>query len=316
MNAILRFLKDWTLPVAIVIGCSLYLCYWLLPALEPVGQVVGDIVDTTFPLFIFLTLLITFCKVDFHQLRPHSWHLWISASQLLLVAAVVAAIMLTGLDMHHRMVAEAVLTCVIAPCASAAPVVTGKLGGNLNTMTTYVLMSNVTASVLIPAVFPILEPAAGVTFGRAFLVILQQVAMVLLLPLVMGYIVQHHMEPLRQWVTIHRDLAFYTWAISLAMTAGITMRNILCSGVPPVLLLTIALLTLAVCWLQFGIGHMVGRHCGEKVNTRQAMFQKNTGMAIWVAYMFLSPVASVGAGCYVLWQNIINSLELRSRNEE
>jgi len=27
--------------------------------------------------------------------------------------------------------------------------------------------------------------------------------------------------------------------------------------------------------------------------------------------MFLSPVASVGAGCYVLWQNIINSMELR-----
>jgi len=26
--------------------------------------------------------------------------------------------------------------------------------------------------------------------------------------------------------------------------------------------------------------------------------------------MYLNPVASVGAGCYVLWQNIINSLEL------
>ena len=26
--------------------------------------------------------------------------------------------------------------------------------------------------------------------------------------------------------------------------------------------------------------------------------------------MYLSPVASIGAGCYVLWQNIINSIEL------
>jgi BASS family bile acid:Na+ symporter len=26
--------------------------------------------------------------------------------------------------------------------------------------------------------------------------------------------------------------------------------------------------------------------------------------------MYLNPVASVGAGCYVLWQNIINSLEI------
>jgi BASS family bile acid:Na+ symporter len=26
--------------------------------------------------------------------------------------------------------------------------------------------------------------------------------------------------------------------------------------------------------------------------------------------MYLNPVASVGAGCYVLWQNIINSIEI------
>ena len=32
--------------------------------------------------------------------------------------------------------AEALLTCIISPCASAAPVVTQKLGGNLEEMTT------------------------------------------------------------------------------------------------------------------------------------------------------------------------------------
>jgi BASS family bile acid:Na+ symporter len=26
--------------------------------------------------------------------------------------------------------------------------------------------------------------------------------------------------------------------------------------------------------------------------------------------MYLAPVASIGAGCYVLWQNLINSAEL------
>ena len=311
MKRLLRFLKNWTLPVAIAVGCTLYVCYWLLPHSESLSYVVDSVANTIFPLFIFLTLLITFCKVDFHELRPHRWHLWISIIQLLLVSLCVAVVLLVGGDPHQRMTAEAVLTCVIAPCASAAPVVTGKLGGNLNTMTTFVLLSNVTSSLLIPAVFPILEPSAGVSFGQAFIVILQRVAVVLLLPLVLGYIVQHRVEALRRWVAARRDLAFYTWAISLTMTAGITMRNLLRSGVPASLLLAIALLSLAICWLQFGIGRLVGRHCGETVNTGQAMFQKNTGMAIWVAYMFLSPVASVGAGCYVLWQNIINSMELR-----
>ena len=46
------------------------------------------------------------------------------------------------------------------------------------------------------------------------------------------------------------------------------------------------------------------------------MFQKNTGMAIWVAYMYLNPVASIGAGCYVLWQNIINSYEIWEQREQ
>ena len=46
------------------------------------------------------------------------------------------------------------------------------------------------------------------------------------------------------------------------------------------------------------------------MNSGQALFQKNTALSIWVAYMYLHPVASVGAGCYVLWQNIINSIEL------
>ena len=49
---------------------------------------------------------------------------------------------------------------------------------------------------------------------------------------------------------------------------------------------------------------------GEEVNAGQGLFQKNTGLAIWVAYIYLSPVASIGAGFYVLWQNIINSIEI------
>ena len=40
------------------------------------------------------------------------------------------------------------------------------------------------------------------------------------------------------------------------------------------------------------------------------MFQKNTALAIWVSWLYLSPLSSVGAGCYVLWQNMINSYEL------
>ena len=306
----LKFLKDWTLGVAIVVGCTSYLLFRVTPQLEAVGQLTGQVVDVIFPLFIFFTLLITFCKVDYHQLRPHRWHLWMIVCQLLLVAMVVLLVLLNKNSLPQKLLWEAVLTCVIAPCASAAPVVSAKLGGNLNTITAYVLMSNVLTAFLIPAVFPVLEPSAGITFLSSFFVILKRVASILVLPLLLGYVVQHRMKRLQRWVAERKNLAFYTWAISLAMTAGITMRNLLNSGASGTLLAGIAFLSLLMCWVQFGIGRAVGARCGEKANTPQAMFQKNTGMAIWVAYMYLNPVASVGAGCYVLWQNLINSIEL------
>ena len=62
--------------------------------------------------------------------------------------------------------------------------------------------------------------------------------------------------------------------------------------------------------IEIAIGRSVGGRLGDEINGGQASFQKNTALSIWVAYTYLTPMASVGAGCYVLWQNIINSLEL------
>ena len=106
------------------------------------------------------------------------------------------------------------------------------------------------------------------------------------------------------------NLSFYFWAISLSITTGITVKNIVHSEATVLLLLLIAIATFLLCFVQFAIGRGIGRWLGEEINAGQALFQKNTALSIWVAYMYLNPVASVGAGCYVLWQNIINSLEI------
>jgi BASS family bile acid:Na+ symporter len=186
----------------------------------------------------------------------------------------------------------------------------GKLGGNISTMTTYVLISSLLSALLIPVVFPMLEQTAHVDFLSAFLIILQKVSMVLLLPLVLGWLIQHYAKALQRRIAAQPNLSFYCWAVSLSITTGITVKNIVHSAAPLSLLLAIAGGTLVLCFLQFAIGRLTGRRLGEEVNAGQALFQKNTALSIWVAYMYLSPVASIGAGCYVLWQNIINSIEL------
>ncbi|MBO4802875.1 MAG: transporter [Bacteroidaceae bacterium] len=301
------FLKNWTLPVAIAVGTVCYLLFAFTPSLDAAGDALLPVFETLLPLTIFMTLFVTFSKVDFHRMRLHRWQAVVLLLQLLLVVIFMGLILqLTS----QKLLLEAVLICIIAPCASASPVVTAKLGGDLTQMTTFVLLSSLVASVLIPAVFPVLEPHEGLTFLSAFLVILRRLATVLLLPLLLGAIVRHWVKPLYDWFLRTPDLGFYLWSVSLSITAGITVRNILHSRASLALLLAIAFFTLLTAIVQFRLGRAVGRAYGEHICTGQAMFQKNTGLAIWIAYVYLTPIASIGAGCYVLWQNIINSLEL------
>lgn len=307
MNGIIRFLKDWTLPVSIAVGTVSYLTFNYVPALDEAGDWLGSVFDVLFPVSVFMTLFVTFCKVDFHELRPHCWHAGILVAQLLLITVTVA---LAWSSVNSKLFYEALLTCIIGPSASAAPVVVGKLGGNISTMTTYTLISSLASALLIPLVFPMLEPAAGITFMEAFLIILEKVSYVLLLPLVLGWMMQHYLKRLCAWIVSMPDLSFYCWAFSLSITTGITVKNIVHSTAPIMLLGLIAVATFVLCWIQFGIGRGIGRLLGEEVNSGQALFQKNTALSIWVAYMYLNPVSSIGAGCYVLWQNIINSFEL------
>jgi BASS family bile acid:Na+ symporter len=310
MNNLIRFLKDWTLPVSITVGTVCYLTFYYVPQLDELGTQLAPVFDVIFPLFVFLTLFVTFCKVDFHQMRPHRWHVGVLVAQLLLVAVNIVVIFMVEADVEQKLLWEALLTCIIGPAASASPVVTGKLGGNISTMSTYVLISSLASALLIPLVFPMLEQTVHVSFFSAFLIILQKVSIVLLLPLVLGWLMQHYVKGVCARIAAMPNLSFYCWAISLSITTGITVKNIVHSEATLTLLLMIAVATFLLCWVQFGIGRLIGRHLGEEINAGQALFQKNTALSIWVAYMYLHPVASVGAGCYVLWQNIINSLEL------
>ena len=332
-NTFVRFLKEWTLPVAITVGAGSYLLFAEVPVLEPAADVLGPFFDTIFPLSVFATLFLTFCKVDFHQMRPHRWHLGVLVVQLLLIILNVAIILRfsplsegTGetsffhpftFSFFHpftfsffHLLFEAILTCIIAPSATAAPVIVGKLGGNISTMSAFTVISSFTQALIIPVVFPLLEPSADISFTAAFLVILRKLALVLLLPLVLGWVVQRAWQSLHRWIISKPNLSFYCWSFSLAITAGITLKNIMHSHAPWTLLLTIALATLFVCFIQYALGRGIGHWLGEPLNSGQALFQKNTALSIWVSYIYLNPIASVGAGCYVLWQNIINSLEL------
>ena len=61
---LVRFLKDWTLPVAIATGTICYLTFYYTPQLDELGDMLSPVFDVLFPISVFLTLFVTFCKVE------------------------------------------------------------------------------------------------------------------------------------------------------------------------------------------------------------------------------------------------------------
>lgn len=310
--SIVRFLKDWTLPVAMGLGAIIYLVFAYVPALDAASVALTPVCEAILPMFMFLVLYVTFCKVDFRRLIPVHWHLWVGVFQVLFVLLIVGAILAFHITGNNLILLEAILTCIIGPCASAAAVVTQKLGGNLEEMTTYTFLSNFICALLIPICFPLIVPDAGMGFWSAFLIILYKASVVLVLPMLLAYITKHFppLHAFHQWVIGVKDLSYYLWGGSLVIVTGTTVRNIVHADTTVAFLCVIATMGLLLCIIQFAVGRYIGHFFQSTVNAGQALGQKNTVFAIWIAYTYLNPLSSVGPGCYILWQNIINSIEI------
>ncbi len=147
-------------------------------------------------------------------------------------------------------------------------------------------------------------------FWDAFLALLQRVCSVLVAPMVLAYVVKHFTPRLHRLITSNKDLSFYLWGVLLLVISGATMRNIMNSGTTVGFIAIVAATSLAITFVQFAIGRYVGRFFHATTEMGQAMGQKNTAFAIWVSSAWLNPLAAVGPGFYILWQNAFNSLEI------
>ena len=136
--------------------------------------------------------------------------------------------------------------------------------------------------------------------------------------MLLAYVVKHTaaLHRFHQWVISVKDLSYYLWACSLLIVTGTTVKNIVHAEAGVWLLTGIATLGLVICVIQFAVGKYIGHYFGRMIEAGQAMGQKNTAFAIWMAYTYLNPLSSVGPGCYILWQNIINSVEIWQKRKE
>ncbi len=288
----LRKLKPWMLPLAMLCGLLFH------NAIEAVAFFT--------PWLIFAMLFITFCRLEPKKMRITGLSLSLLAVQLGGAVAVYLALLPVSGD-----VAQGAFICVFCPTATAAPVITGMLGGSVPRLATFSIVSNVTVAIAAPLLFTMMGSEADITFLESVTLIATRVVPLIILPLFMALALRKVMPRVHAGIASRQSLSFYIWAVSLFIVVGRAVSFIMAE--PPEMIpemLWLAGLSLAVCCGQFYIGRRIGARCGDKIAGAQGLGQKNTVLAIWMALTYLHPIASVAPAAYVAWQNTINSAQL------
>ena len=237
---------------------------------------------------------------------------------LLLFQILVGVVVYLVLRPINEELAQGLMICVFAPVATASPVVGGLLGANVTVMTTYVLISNVVVALLAPLFFSIIMPDSGVTFFISFLHISKSTLMLLILPIVISLLIKKYTPKGFEVVKRLQPVSFYLWAVCMMVLIGSTIHTIMIQENSNYLLELIMIVgALLICIVQFSLGRKLGTKYGDMVAGRQMMGQKNTGIAIWLAMAYLTPMSTVAPTAYIIWQNLMNSYEIwkDSRNK-
>lgn len=296
LSSFIKKIKPWMLPIAMAVGVVFH-------------NYIGYIAFLS-PYLIFIMLLITYCRVSFERFRIDGSMWWLLAIQVLGSLAVYFAIALVNRD-----VAEGVFICILCPTATAAPVITGMLGGKVEKVATYSLLCNLTVAVLAPLLLAYMGGSEhGISFWDSFRQIAVKVLPLILGPFVVAIALKVTVPKVYRGVSSHQGLSFYIWAFALIIVVGNSVSFIMKeppSRIPE--MLAIAALSLLACLGQFYAGRRIGRRYGDQVAGAQSLGQKNTVLAIWLALSYLNPIASVGPAYYIAWHNIVNSYQIYRR---
>ena len=311
-----NFLRTWSLPIAMVGGVIMYLLYTNIPLFDGTHGFVSSVLAVVQPGLIFAMLFVTFCKVNIKELKPSKWHLWLLLFQLLSFIAISLSIAIVP-DMPEtlRVLLEAAMMCLMCPTATAAAVITARLGGNSASLISYTMQINIAVALVAPLLLALSHPVEGMSLAASFLLIMGKVFPLLLLPLLCSEIVRRLLPRLHAvLVTKGRNLPFYLWLVALSLAIAMTTRAIAHSSLSIWVMAGIAAVSLVCCIVQFAFGRFIGRRNGEVIAGGQSLGQKNTVFAIWFACTFLTPVTAIAGGFYSLWHNLVNTWQLYKYN--
>ena len=313
-----QILRDWSLPIAMIGGVAMYLLYVNIPLFDSTHALAADVISLLQPLLIFSMLFVTFCKIRYTELKPRVWHFILLAFQVGLFALISLSIaFFRDMPSGVRVLLEAAMLCLLCPTATAAAVITAKLGGSAASLISYTMLINVSVALFAPLFLAFSHPVESGSLLSSFLLILSKVFPLLLLPLLCAELLRKFVPRLHGLlVEKGRNLPFYLWLVALSLAIAMTARAIANSDISLLVMAGIAVVSLICCLVQFAAGRWVGARYGERITGGQALGQKNTVFAIWLAYTFLTPVTAIAGGFYSLWHNIVNTRQMYKHNHK
>jgi BASS family bile acid:Na+ symporter len=195
----------------------------------------------------------------------------------------------------------------VTPTAIAAPVLMGFLRGRVDYVVTAMLLTNIGIAIMIPFALPLV---AGSTGRVSTWEVLPQVLLVMFVPLVLAGLVRLLPAGRVSFIKKGKAVTFPIWLLVLfavtSKASAFIQSNTSVSGWR---LVEIALISLVICAVNFGVGAWIGAPAFHR-EASQALGQKNNSFTIWIALTYLNPLAALGPTFYVVYHNLYNGFQL------
>lgn len=320
-----KFVRENMLAIAMLLGIA--------------GFRIFTVMTSLVPYMILVMLFFTFLKVNPIDLRLHRWHWLVLIFQL--ITSVLIFYALLPID---RVLAQGLMVCLLMPTATAAAIITGKLGGSIQSLTSFTLLSNIATALIVPVWFPWVNPEVQMTFMARCWQILQHVGPMLIGPFVAAWLVrliydqaQRMQHSQKRFCLSHgwAEIPFYVWACSLVILMAQTTEHLVDGTYNWSSVIWLFAGALITCIMQFKVGKLIGQQWPSlahgqdyqdipihqsatslsseqitRISAGQALGQKNTTLGIWLAQAYLDPISSLGPAAYIVWQNAFNSWQL------
>lgn len=267
----------------------------LLGALFPQVHIFSPLIQY----LLMVMLFFSFLDIEFKPQTFQKSVLWILLANV--IVAFLSYALLASFDMTFALTA---FMTAIAPTAIAAPVIMSFLQGEIEYVVASVLVTNVSSAVIIPLALPFL---IGTEVQISIWEVLQPVLLVMFVPLILARLVSHLPSTTQVHLRRGKRYSFLIWLLNLFLISA-NASNFLRNEEPNSVstLLVIALISLVLCIVNFGVGALLGGRRNWQ-EASQSLGQKNLSFVIWIALTFINPLVAMGPTFYILYHHLYNS---------